>query len=78
MTKVAQMAQDALARTIYPAHTPGDGDTIFALATGTSEVGANLGAIGALGAEVLADAILRAVRTATSIPGFPAASDYPG
>ena len=37
MPKVAQMAQDALARTIYPAHTPGDGDTVFALATGTSE-----------------------------------------
>ena len=78
MTKVAQMAQDALARTIYPAHTPGDGDTVFALATGASDVPANLGAVGALAAEVLADAILRAVREAESIPGFPAARDYPG
>jgi L-aminopeptidase/D-esterase-like protein len=77
MTKVAQMAQDALARTIYPAHTPNDGDTVFALATGTSDAEANLGGIGALGAEVLADAILQAVRTAESIPGFPAAADYP-
>jgi L-aminopeptidase/D-esterase-like protein len=77
MTKVAQMAQDALARTIYPAHTPGDGDTVFALATGASETPANLGAIGALAAEVLAEAILRAVRAAESIPGYPAASDYP-
>lgn len=78
MTKVAQMAQDALARTIYPAHTPGDGDTVFALATGTSDAPANLGAVGALGAEVLAAAILRAVRAAESIPGFPAARDYDG
>ena len=75
MTKIAQMAQDALARTIYPAHTPGDGDTVFALSTGTSEVSANLGAIGALAAEVLADAILRAVKEAESIPGYPAYRD---
>lgn len=76
MTKVAQMAQDALARTIYPAHTPSDGDTVFALATGTSDAQLNLGIVGALAAEVLADAILRAVRAAESIPGFPAAIDY--
>ena len=75
MTKVAQMAQDALARTIYPAHTPADGDTVFSLSTGTSEATASLGTIGALAAEVLADAILRAVKEATSIPGFPAYSD---
>ena len=77
MTKVAQMAQDGLARTIYPAHTPSDGDTVFALATGTSDRQANLGSIGARAAEVLADAILRGVRAAESIPGFPAARDYP-
>ena len=76
MTKVAQMAQDALARTIYPAHTPADGDTVFALSTGTSE--ANLGTVGALAAEVLADAIIRAVTEATSIPGFPAYRDLIG
>ncbi len=76
MTKVAQMAQDALARTIYPAHTPADGDTVFALSTGTTDARANLGTIGALAAEVLAEAILRAVKEATSIPGFPAYSDF--
>ena len=36
-TKVAQMAQDGVARTIRPAHTMLDGDTIFALATGPEE-----------------------------------------
>ena len=77
MTKVAQMAQDALARTIYPAHTPSDGDTVFALATGTSTTAGGVGNVGALAAEVLAEAILRAVRTADSIPGIPAFKDYP-
>ncbi len=75
MTKVAQMAQDALARTIYPAHTPGDGDIVFALSTGTSDSDANLGTVGALAAEALAEAILRGVKRATSLPGFPAYSD---
>ncbi len=75
MTKVAQMAQDGLARTIYPAHTPADGDTVFALSMGTSETAANLGTVGALAAEVLADAIIRAVKEASSIPGFPAYRD---
>ena len=75
MTKVAQMAQDALARTIYPAHTPFDGDTVFALSTGTTDTEANLGTIGALAAEALAEAILRGVKRATSIPGYPAYRD---
>jgi len=78
MTRIAQMAQDALARTIYPAHTPSDGDTVFALATGTLDTPGNVGAVGALAAEVLAEAILRAVREAESIPGFPAWRDYAG
>ena len=76
MTKIAQMAHDGLARTIYPAHTPSDGDTIFALSAGDAGQ-ANLGSVGALGAEVMAEAILRAVKTASSIPGFPAYADYP-
>jgi L-aminopeptidase/D-esterase-like protein len=75
-TKVAQMAHDGYARAISPAHTPGDGDTIFALATGTRSGTADVGRIGALAAEVVADAIVRAVTHATSIPGYPAASDW--
>jgi L-aminopeptidase/D-esterase-like protein len=78
MTKIAQMAQDGLARTIYPAHTPSDGDTVFALATGTLQVPGNVGTVGALAAEVLAEAILRAIREAESIPGYPAWRDYAG
>ena len=74
-TKVAQMAQDGLARAIYPAHTPGDGDTVFSLATGTFSGDASVSRIGALAADVTAEAILRAVRAATGIPGIPAARD---
>ena len=74
-TKVAQMAQDGLARTIYPAHTPGDGDTVFSLAMGTFSGAASVSTIGALAADVVAEAILRAVRAATGIPGIPAAGD---
>ncbi len=74
-TKVAQMAHDGLARAIVPAHTSGDGDAIFALATGVRTAPADIDTIGALAADAIADAILRAVRAAASIPGYPAARD---
>ncbi len=57
--KVAQMAHDGLARAIRPAHTMFDGDTIFALATGKK--GADVNLVGAFAAEVVAQAIVRAV-----------------
>lgn len=74
-TKVAQMAQDGLARTIYPSHTPGDGDAVFALATGRLTSGFDTGQVGALAADVVAQAVLRAVRAARGLPGLPAAAD---
>jgi L-aminopeptidase/D-esterase-like protein len=77
-TKIAQMAQDGLARAIYPAHTPWDGDTIFALATGGMEGEANLTVLGAVAADVVAEAVLNAVRTATGVEGFPSVSDLAG
>jgi L-aminopeptidase/D-esterase-like protein len=73
-TKVAQMAHDGLARAIYPAHTMGDGDAIFALSTGALE-SADVSRVGALAADVMAEAIVRAVRQAKGIPGYPAAGD---
>ncbi len=57
--KVAQMAQDGLARAVRPAHTMYDGDTIFALSTGELKADVNL--IGAFAAEVFAEAIVRGV-----------------
>jgi len=67
--KVAQMAQDGIARTIKPAHTMNDGDTIFALSTGTKT--ADVSTIGAFAAEVLAEAIMRGVKMAKSAGGLP-------
>ncbi|MYI07686.1 MAG: P1 family peptidase [Gemmatimonadetes bacterium] len=77
-TKVAQMAQNGLARAIVPVHTPSDGDTVFSLATGTLADGFDVGQVGALAAEVMAEAILRAVRAATGLPSIPAVRDLPG
>jgi L-aminopeptidase/D-esterase-like protein len=74
-TKIAQMAHDGLARAIVPAHTPSDGDAIFTLATGAYDGTVDLGLIGALAADAMAEAIVRAVRAATGIPGYPAARD---
>ncbi len=74
-TKVAQMAQDGLARTVVPAHTPWDGDTMFALAVGGYDGDADVLTIGALAADVVATAVLRAVRAATSLEGLPAATE---
>jgi len=73
--KIAQMAQDGIARTIVPAHTPADGDTIFALATGRRPGEPDILKIGALAADVTAQAILRAVTQAEGIQGYPSARD---
>ncbi len=73
--RMAIMAHDGYARAISPVHTPSDGDTIFALATGAHTGEANVGLIGALAAEVMADAIVRAAREATGVPGVPALRD---
>ena len=73
-TKVAQMAQDALARTIRPVHTPFDGDTVFTLATGRRPA-PPLIVLGSIAADVLARAIERAVLAATSMGGLLAARD---
>lgn len=70
--KVAQMAQDGIARTIRPAHTMLDGDTVFALATGERRADVNI--VGAFAAEVLAQAILRAARAAKPAAGLPSAN----
>jgi L-aminopeptidase/D-esterase-like protein len=73
INKVAQMAQDGLARAVRPAHTPFDGDTIFALATGTHPAHVTL--VGTFAAEVTAQAIRQGVLQATSLDGIPAIRD---
>lgn len=71
--KVAQMAQDGLARTVRPAHTMLDGDTIFALATGGRRADVTL--VGAFAAEVFARAVVNAVCHAKSAGGLPGLAD---
>ena len=83
--RVAVAAHDGLARTIRPCHTPLDGDTVFALATGAVEVDPDpttpasmspevplITAVGAAAADCLARAVLVGVLAAESVAGIPA------
>jgi L-aminopeptidase/D-esterase-like protein len=74
-TRVAQMAHDGYARAIAPVHTPVDGDTIFAFATGTRSGVVDVGVIAALAADVMGDAIVRAATQATGLQNLPAVRD---
>ena len=72
-TKVAMMAQNGYARTIIPAHTMFDGDTIFCSATNEAEAEVNL--VGILAAEVMVQAVIKAVKNTESLYGLPSHSD---
>jgi L-aminopeptidase/D-esterase-like protein len=76
VNKVAQMAQDGIARAVRPAHTMYDGDTLFALATGEKPADVNL--VGAFAAETVAQAIARAAKAAEGAGGIPAYRDLFG
>ncbi|MBN1810377.1 MAG: P1 family peptidase [Anaerolineae bacterium] len=71
--QVAQMAQDGIARAVRPAHTLFDGDTLFALSTGSKRADVSL--IGAYAVEVVAEAIARAARAAQGVAELPAWRD---
>lgn len=73
MTKVAQMANDGIARAIRPAHTQFDGDAIFALATGGKKMATST--VGAFAAEAVGMAIVRAVKMSVSAGGLPGLAD---
>ncbi|MGA8849549.1 MAG: P1 family peptidase [Dehalococcoidia bacterium] len=72
-SKLARVAQVGIARTIDPCHTVHDGDALFALSLGEKE--ANISALGAAAAEVVAEAIVRAIQKAKTLAGVPAAKD---
>lgn len=74
-SRMALMADDGYARAISPSHTSGDGDTIFSLATGRWDGTADISIIGALAAEAMADAVVRAGTQATGAAGIPSARD---
>ena len=73
LCKIAGMAHDGYARSIRPVHTTKDGDSIFAVSLG--DVEANQDLVGLLAAEVMSEAIKRAVMSAESAYGFIAARD---
>ena len=86
--QIASTAHDGLARSIRPSHTPVDGDTVFALATGAVEVAppadvpaafspetALATAVGAAAADCLANAVVGAVIAAESVAGVPTYRD---
>ena len=72
---LAMVSHDGLALTIRPCHTMSDGDTMFALSTGRFPNPVDLSRLGAAAVEVTAQAVLRAVHTATGLGGIPAASE---
>ena len=75
--RLAELGHDALARSIVPVHTLYDGDTVFALSTGSGAAmppGEFMG-LGIAAVEVLSEAIERSVRTATSRGGVPSVSE---
>jgi len=75
-TKVAQMAQDGMARAISPVHTQFDGDLVFALSIGRKP--ADLNTLGTAAAQATAGAIVRAVCTAKGLGGIPSCSELKG
>jgi L-aminopeptidase/D-esterase-like protein len=74
VNRLATIGHDGLALAIRPAHTAYDGDTLFALSLpGPDAAPPDVLALGLAAAEVVADAIVRAVRAATSLHGVPSA-----
>ena len=71
LCKIAGMAHDGFARSINPVHTSADGDSIYAVSVG--HVPADQDLVGTLAAEVVSEAIIRAVEHAESAYGFPGA-----
>lgn len=73
VNKLAQMAQDGIARAINPSHTMYDGDAMFALSLGDKT--GDITVLGTAAAEVVANAIGRAVQQAETLAGIPAMKD---
>jgi L-aminopeptidase/D-esterase-like protein len=76
LTKVAQLAHQGLTRTIAPVYTMFDGDLVFALSVGTHA--ADLHRVGFAAADVVAQAVLRAVTQAQSRGGVPSYAEIIG
>jgi L-aminopeptidase/D-esterase-like protein len=73
LCKIAGMAHDGYARSINPVHTSADGDSIYAVSTGNIQ--ADIDLVGSLASEVVSEGIARAVYSAESAYGLPAARE---
>lgn len=73
LCKIAGMTHNGYARSIRPLHTTADGDSIYAMSVGSVEADQDM--VGTLAAQVMSEAILRAVMSAESAYGLPAAKD---
>ena len=69
------VASTGAARAINPYHTNGDGDSTFAVSTNRVKSDLGISVVGALAADLVSEAILRAVRAARSVEGWPACGD---
>ena len=76
--RLARMADSGLARTLRPAHGMTDGDVVFALSTGQRECRYPLTLLGSLAADLLSQAVTRAVLQATGLGGVPSAREFRG
>ncbi len=72
---LARVSHDGLALAIRPCHTTRDGDTMFAMATNHRHPPGDLTTLGAAAVEVTAQAVIRAVESATGLGGIPAVSE---
>jgi L-aminopeptidase/D-esterase-like protein len=77
LTRVAQMAQNGVARAVVPAHTLYDGDTVFALSSG-AYAGVEVTVVGALAAQLMGQAIVNGILHAEGVAGIPAHRDLLG
>jgi L-aminopeptidase/D-esterase-like protein len=77
LTRVAQMAQAGIARAVVPAHSLYDGDTIYALSTG-SHTGVEVTVVGALAAQLMGQAIINGILHAVGVGGLPSHRDLFG
>ncbi len=75
LCKIAGMAHDGYARSIRPVHTTADGDSIYTVSVGDVEADQDL--TGVLAAEVMSEAIIRAVMSAEGAYGHPGVRDLP-
>lgn len=74
LCKISGMTQNGIARSIRPVHTSADGDSVYALSVG--EVDADIDLVGTLAAEIVSEAIIRAIESCEGAYGFPSAKDF--